>query len=89
MPDRLEIFREIGRLRTAGAIPAPRENKRFFLFLCGDRGERALFDDHSRVVDGFKQESDSPAIVALALDLADPALKRALLDLDVIARSNR
>jgi hypothetical protein len=56
--------------------------------LFSDR-EHALFDEHSRIVDGFKQKSDTPGIVALAFYLPGPALKRALLDLDVIARTQR
>ena len=56
--------------------------------LFGD-GEHALFNEHSRIVDGFKQKSDPPSIVALAFYLPGPALKRALLDLDVIARTQR
>lgn len=57
--------------------------------LCRDRRERTPFHEHSRVVDGFEQKSDSPAVIALALDLADPALKWALLDLDAIALAKR
>jgi hypothetical protein len=64
------------------------ERSGFSSLLCGD-GQGAPFDEHTRVVDGLKQKSNTPGIVAFPFYPPGPALKRALLDLDVIARCKR
>jgi hypothetical protein len=60
------------------------ERSGFSSLLCGD-GQGAPFDEHPRVMDRFKQKRDTPAIVALAFDLADPPFKGSFLDLDEVA----